>query len=203
MSIKQLKPGDEIFIRAKYERTLDDGDVRFSCSVTDERDKVTTDVGYAHPSSVILPPPAPKYDPCRPFKQGDRVKPRIVYGRKPVCGIDGVAVQINSVDLIVESNEGKRKNGTVDIKFPCGTIGAIDPVYLELVTPVEEMEPYHINEIFDIDDGKLIGYEVAHGDTRESIFNGGETHLRSIEKAKAAAEAERDRLNAEYRKEQK
>ncbi len=65
---------------------------------------------------------------------------------------------------------------------------------LELVTPVEELEPYHINEIFDIDDGKLIGYEVAHGDTRESIFYGGETHLRSIEKAKEAAEAERKRL---------
>lgn len=39
------------------------------------------------------------------------------------------------------------------------------------------------------------------GDTRESIFYGGETHLRSIENAKEAAEAERDRLNAEWRKE--
>ena len=58
-----------------------------------------------------------------------------------MCGIDGIAAKLkaNSVELIVESNEGERENGTVDIKFPCGTIGQIDPVYLELVAPEEEL----------------------------------------------------------------
>lgn len=135
-------------------------------------------------------PVAPKYDPCRLFKKGDRVKSRIVYGRKPVCGIDGVAAKINSVELIVESNEGKRENGTVDIKFPCGTIGQIDPVYLELVTPVEELEPYSVGESTDY-------FSVDKDDEKLSLY-WKDKHPH----AKEAAEAECARLNAEHRKKQ-
>lgn len=73
--------------------------------------------------------------------------------------------------------------------------------YYKRTTHVTKPGPYCIAEIYDIDDGKLIGYEVARGDTRDSIFYGGESHLRTIEQAKKDAEDERDRLNATWRKE--
>lgn len=132
----------------------------------------------------------PKYDPCRLFKKGDKATPRIVNGRKPVCGIDGVAAKINSVELIVESNEGERENGTVDIKFPCGTIGQIDPVYLELVTPVEERSPYSVGESSDY-------FSVDKEDEELCLF-WKDKHPHAQE----AAEAECARLNAEHGKEQ-
>lgn len=132
----------------------------------------------------------PKCDPCRLFRKGDKVRVVENKGRKQAC--------FGSLATVKQDEDEDKVLITID----GSGIWWVDAAYLELVTPVEEQEPYHINEIFDIDDGNLIGYEVAHSDTRESIFYGGETHIRSIEKAKEAAEAERDRLNAEYRKEQ-
>lgn len=143
-------------------------------------------------------PAAPKYDPCRRFKAGD--KARVVDYKGRGGSKEMPAGTLGTVALDETEDDWVELKVKIDGKIEWYDI---DPAYLELVTPVDELEPYHINEIFDIDDGKLIGYEVAHGDTRESIFYGGETHLRSIEKAKAAAEADRDRLNAEYRKERK
>ena len=67
-------------------------------------------------------------------------------------------------------------------------------------THVKNPGPYYVTEIYDIDDGKLIGYEVARGDAADSIFYGGEYNLRTIEQAKAAAEEDRDKLNAKWKK---
>lgn len=61
----------------------------------------------------------------------------------------------------------------------------------------------YINPIYDCDYGYQIGYEIAQADgLTEAIFYGGENNRRTLKEAKAAAEAERDRLNAEWRKEQ-
>jgi hypothetical protein len=84
------------------------------------------------------------------------------------------------------------KNSKVEI----GIIGvdcahaSADPCYLELVTPVEELEPYIIREYADF-------YAVEKDGAQYSIFFKGSYH----DNAKKAAEAERDRLNAEWRKE--
>ena len=75
--LKQLKEGDEIFIRARYKKTYADGDVCFSISVTSVFGEVAKGEGHTLPGNVILPSelqPAPKYDPCRLFKKGDRVQ---------------------------------------------------------------------------------------------------------------------------------
>ena len=135
-------------------------------------------------------PTAPKYDPCRMFRKGDIVTPKERNGRIP-WGKDS--------KLVVVADE--RMAGVTVRDEETGEEHFICALFLELVTPVEELEPYHLNEIYDIDDGKLIGYEVARGDTRDSIFYGGENHLRTIAQAKAAAETECKRLNEEYIKE--
>lgn len=63
--LKQLKKGDEIFIRARFVNVLGDGDVMFSHSATNAYDKVVREDSYTHPENVIISPPAPKREPYR------------------------------------------------------------------------------------------------------------------------------------------
>ena len=79
-------------------------------------------------------------------------------------------------------------NHTVDIVGDEG-LGRYSFVHLELVTPVEELEPYTVVESYGRTDVMKGDYIIA-------------TYTDSHPHAKEAAEAERDRLNAEYRKEQ-
>ena len=68
--------------------------------------------------------------------------------------------------------------------------------FLELVTPVEEIEPYRVET------GGYNRFRIKKGNLEYSYFPFGEHCVLGMDEAKAAAEAERDRLNAEYRKEQ-
>lgn len=184
---KAIKKGDKLFLPVTFDSLLDGGQV-----------SVNTPTGYKRFGcfSFIIPEPEPKYAPDRKFRKGDRVKVVKNKGRR------GSHIMNVGTHAIVVMDEEELEDVNIKCEGDSRTDYYIDPAYLELVTPAEELEPYHLNEIFDIDDGKLIGYEVARGDTRDSIFYGGENHLRTIAKAKAAAEAECARLNAEYRKEQ-
>lgn len=128
-------------------------------------------------------PPAPKYDPCRPFKKGDKVKLREkVQGRETSQFVTGLSL---GKIYTVETDEF---NHTVDIVGDEG-LGRYSFVHLELVTPVEELEPYTVVESYGRTDVMKGDYIIA-------------TYTDSHPHAKEAAEAERDRLNAEYRKEQ-
>lgn len=131
----------------------------------------------------------PKYDPCRPFKKGDIVEPVACNGRAPLYLRKYIGTK-----QVVECDEDL--NGIVGI---VGDVEAVSAAFIKLVTPVEELEPYSIgksdyNGFVNIEKkGKIIamipyGKELHEHKTREEAF--------------AAAEAERDRLNAEYRKEQ-
>ena len=78
------------------------------------------------------------------------------------------------------------------------------PCYLELVTPVEELEPYFLEESHDgativltvrcVPNGEGIAFRYCPG------WGGNVFH--SEEQFRQHAEAERDRLNAEWREEQ-
>jgi hypothetical protein len=73
------------------------------------------------------------------------------------------------------------------------------PFYrLELVTPVEEQEPYLMLE--NVPSNSI---EVRDKRTNkvEATFYFGKDHAYTFERAATRAEAERDRLNAEWRKE--
>ena len=142
---------------------------------------------------------APKYDPCRLFKKGDRVEPTFWNGRPPVAS----ELRANSEFLphdgiyTVLSDE---RNSIAFIDYH-GKSVFIPVNHLELVTPVEELESYNVKLLQDgvppdtyhywavMDD---MGHEVARFWCEQ--YEAG--------KAKAAAEAECARLNAEYRKEQ-
>ena len=150
-----------------------------------------------------------KHPAFRPLKAGDIAKCVEVRNRKPACGIDGVHVRLDGEIVTVITNEVDRENGTVDIKFQCGTLATIDPVYLELLIPVEELKPYYIAhntpenafEICRTVNGKCASRMCYF--YKKGIHEGEETfcsaELTEDEARKAAAD-ECNRLNEEWRK---
>ena len=148
-----------------------------------------TPIPSKHGTSV----PTPKHDPCRLFKKGDKVRVVEWNGRKVHDPLNGAVWTVNRN----EGNGGISHESILVSLFyeddKEGHIIGVPPCYLELVTPAEELEPYQIEigvtgkgEDYRIKkDGTIIcAYSCAHPN------------------AKAAAEAERDRLNEEHRKEQ-
>lgn len=147
-------------------------------------------------------PEKPKYDPCRLFKKGDKVE------YSPRDGRDCLeAPWIYDEAEVIEDED---KNGSVVVRFTFNygepAVHKVPWYYLQLVSPVEELEPYRIFEnshCFEVrrkepDDDRGTGY-----DRDVSIFFFSHPpYTRTKEAARAAAEAECARLNAEHRKEQ-
>ena len=136
--------------------------------------------------SLIKKLSTPKYDPNRKFRKGDIVKPCQVKGRWQSITWKGRS----GIHFTVTEDEDE--DGIVSIKDPdCKLPSITSAVFLELVTPVEELEPYIVVDAhthWDVADKNM--------KTVAMYSKGNHPH------AKEAAEAERDRLNAEYRKEQ-
>lgn len=127
--------------------------------------------------------PAPKYDPCRLFKKGDKVRVVEYNGRiKPY--LKDVLGKVYTLD------EGENDIHIAYIK--ADGIDLLDVCHLELVSPVEELEPYEVTEYTDY-------FAVFHRVTGGELATfWKECHPNPA----AAAEAECERLNADYRKEQ-
>jgi hypothetical protein len=192
--IENLKPGDPIVIHGNF------------TSVDKERD-IWARVGgrtlWFSTESVSLPSEivnsqssiVNKHDPCRLFKKGDKV--RIVEYKGRHTGYD------KKIYKVCEDEEESGRYIKLSLD---GYIGhfTVDAAYLELLIPVEELEPYFIyeskeEESFDI--MKRVGKLHL---TRNCIYFKTEINDHAEltrEEALAAAEAERDRLNAEWRKE--
>lgn len=134
---------------------------------------------------AVSPVSAPENAPCRLFKKGDIVRVVKYKGRpfskfwEPYIGSE----------MQVVDNETDCENPS--IKTPKGW-QPIDPAYLELVTPVEELEPYKIA----FDDVTQNWNVIKDGVVLCSYKGTKHPH------AEKSAEAECARLNAEYRKEQ-
>lgn len=122
-----------------------------------------------------------KYDPCRLFKKGDKVRVVAWNGRESMRdGEVGFVVKKEEASGMVELSIDGWKNGV--FYHACN---------LELVTPVEELEPYSIEK-------NIHGWIVYKDNPGNIVANFNNTHPH----AKEAAEAECARLNAEHRKEQ-
>ena len=198
--IKNLKPGAPLIINATLVRVDNDGDIWCDCN---------DDIHYFFPRSVSLLPEKPKYDPTRLFKKGDKARMVAWNGRVPMTFGDGFQEGERppvTPEVIVVENEGESMFGLVKIQAEDGgQLGYTCPCYLELVTPVEELEPYILEEETAFADDEPCGiihiyynYNGGRDKVRTFYENGPE----SWNATKAAAEAERDRLNDEYRKEQ-
>lgn len=193
--IKNLKPGDPIVIHTKFYNLDSDGDVQFLSPYSSNdisRSFISCDyVSLPADSQSSTVNSQSKYDPTRLFKEGDIVKRRTVDGRTDPDVAEGI-------DLTVTNGEGIY--GNVRVQEPNGRSIVTKSVFLELVTPVEELEPFTVVhkqalQHFQINHGKLNYMTFPYGLHKSNGW------YHTITTAKAAAEAERDRLNAEYRKE--
>lgn len=162
------------------------------------------------PDSVSLPSepgtsvPPPKHDPCRFFKKGDRVRiKREINGRK----LNHVFVNFSydqTYTVAQDEEQKKYQSGLVKIINETGHTFTGSFYELELVTPVEELEPYYVSET-DVEFQVRMKYEDK--DCLISVFRfkniveGYKPYydmLPTMKQARAAAEAERDRLNDEW-----
>lgn len=198
--IKNLKPGDPLIIHGTFLEVLKDGDICIKSSMTLRDRVVNDDRKCAHPSVVSIV--KPKHDPCRLFKAGDEVEYRPKDGRANPNLLVGRRYKV-SVDEPCDS-------GIVQVE--CDGLRHIDTFVaynnLELVTPVEELNPYYIEEN-DIEFQVRMKYEDS--DCLISVFRfkniveGYKQYhdmLPTMTQARECAEAECARLNAEYRKTQ-
>lgn len=206
---KQLKEGQTVYVAVKYLGNATDGEsAHVKIPTTDWMDmghhnvvSIGVNVSFEH---IVIPAPVkenkPKYDPCRLFKKGDEVEYHPKDGRANPNLLVGRRYKV-AVDEPCDS-------GIVQVEFD--GLRHIDTFVaynnLELVAPVEELEPYRILENLDCfevrrkkpDDDRGTGYE---RDVSMFFFSH-PPYTRTKEAARAAAEAECKRLNAKYRKEQ-
>lgn len=145
--------------------------------------------------SLIKKLSASKYDPCREFKEGDKVRvKREVLGRPVYIGED--AWEPLDPDEIWSVEEDELETGWVHIKTSC-VHATVWHAMLELVTPVEELEQYVVR--LATSDGVEEWHVEPRNNNLALVAVFGHRHPN----AKAAAEAECKRLNEEYRKETK
>ena len=153
---------------------------------------------------ISLPETAPKYDPSRLFRKGDIVEPR--KGRE-VYACEWEDCVFHKLKGTYKVCNDEREGHVSVIDKETGVDCYVSVFALELVTPVEEMERYVI-----IHNEREMYYEVCWKDDDEGVMTGRvrcratywyhqPPQTYSQKEAKAAADAECDRLNAEYRKE--
>ena len=199
--IKNLKPGDPILIHGIFTHLHVDGDIDYEAPYTGFGDKILTTIRTVHPSYVSLPEngiknteEAPKHNPCRKFRKGDMVR---------YCAPDGriyadrgsLREHIKNRDLTHVVRD-EQENGRVGVYDPLDEENSyyVPAHSLELVTPVEKLEPYCVRKYSTFYAVEKYNNHKDRPATYDIYFH---------QNAKAAAEAERDRLNEEYRKEQK
>jgi hypothetical protein len=198
MKLKDIKVGETYNVRVTV-KYIDGYDVVAATIRQDEKEGYRTRFHFEDiPAfSPISPETAPKYNPCRMFRKGDIVRLREYNGRKPYDYWHKQTIKHfgAKLDTVLED---ELDSGNVDIfqDAPIDELTVrVNSCHLELVTPVEELEPYNVHETEYL-------FRVMQ------VVEGGEQIVCEYRKSshpnpKAAAEAERDRLNTEHRKGQK
>ena len=139
----------------------------------------------------------PKYDPCRRLRKGDIVTVRIRDGRIPWGTLEsGSRIHLNSGRRYIVLRDENRNDVCLapitDITEIAHTNITVNACYLELVTAVEELEPYIVKKYHEF-------YAV---EKRNNLKDRPATYDRDFHPhAEEAAEAECARLNAEWRNE--
>lgn len=189
MNLEEIKVGETVNVKLHI-RKIEPDNSKLWIAEADEGGiiKLTFAGAYISTGHILFSEDfittAPKYDPCRKFRKGDKVQVKKRDGR---CnGKDGEYLR----EAFCTVFEDETQNELVRVLHNA-TEYRLDPAYLELVTPVEELEPYSVK---DSSDRYMVVDE--KGAVIVMFYKARHPH------AKAAAEAECDRLNAEYRKEQ-
>ena len=189
MKIEQIKPGHTYYAPVEVVK-IANGDVHVvPIHVYQPEELVESPNSYRHVHSECS---SPEITNRLKIKRGDRVKVVERFGFMPWA--------INWDDEL-EPSEAIWEVDEVDaygfaLITQTGTsYASVFVIFLELVTPVEELEPYYVE---DVGNAWVVRKPEPSDMYSTQAWFSKERHPH----AKAAAEAERDRLNAEHRKEQ-
>lgn len=136
--INSLKKGDKVLAEASFIGVYKDNDLVCKAPFTNNTGDIICGVIPFHSSCLTLPPTPPKYDPCRRFKAGDKVRVVERYGRTIPDG----KTRVGDIVTIAEDED---YNLFMYVFVKDGSKIAIPWFFLELVTPVEERIPYVID----------------------------------------------------------
>ena len=183
MNPQELKKGQSYLILANFNEKDFDDDYVFIAEPT-RRALFLNESAVQTCVSLPSEPPT-SFGPYRRFRKGDRVRVVAWQGRSPGCSallgkITTVLHDEYEFGVRIQIGEGE-------------SYCTPEACFLELITPVEELEPYEVTESTDY----FAVENSAAGDEVATFWK--ELHP----SPKEAAEIERDRLNAEHRKEQK
>lgn len=142
--------------------------------------------------------PTPKNDPCRKFRKGDKVRLIERNGRKPFDTLHGLKLNPGEVHIVLD-DEYERNEVYIGMSAADEEQSLVHSCHLDLVTPVEEMDPYSVRHSEAHAAYSIYG---PYGLSAVNYFYG-DRYPYSKHSAEAAAYAECDRLNAAHRKEQK
>lgn len=196
MNPQELKKGQSYLILANFEEKDFYNEYDFIAAPSDYR--LVLDEASVR-QCVFLPsePPTlvgttPKYGPCRLFRKGDKVRV-VEWNGRNYCDRDHhTELKTGCLAEIWDDEREEQQEGYVSVIYE-EYIRCVPPCYLELITPVEELEPYEVTESTDY----FAVENRSKGDEAATFWK--EWHP----SPKEAAEAECARLNAEFRKEQK
>lgn len=202
---RKLKKGTPILIRTKAVSVDIAGDIVYETRARDQEYEVMyAKTGYQHADIQTQEQALEEDIPVRLFKKGDKVRSKKLRGRYYSPAAQRYADHILTVasDEVTDSRDGEVWVTYEDDNDEC--TWNVDPVYLELVTPVAETSPYYMVEK-DVE--FQVRMKVEDKDCLISAFRfknivEGYTQyydmLPSMKQAREAAEAELNRLNEEY-----
>lgn len=189
--IKNLKKGDKLIAEVQFYSLDRDGDIVCLAALTTSSGDVIETSGFYHPSCLSLPTAEPKHDPCRKFKKGDKVKLIEWNGRTPYDTHHELKPSPGEVHIVIE-DEYDRNEVHIGMNAADEHQSVVHACHLELVTPVEELEPY-----FVLDSPRTFNI-CKHGGGKSVA-----TFYKDQPLAREHAEKYCAALNAEYRKELK
>ena len=170
------------------EMSFDSGKLSFEWSMPEMQDKPYCPGMIVDYISICE---QPKYDPCRKFKRGDIVKKHYVHGRSNNA--------IGSLGLYTVVEDEDTNGGNVVVQDGVAMRYKVKAVFLQLVTPVEELDPYSVLETDTID-----GFDIMRDGLCVMTFPYGSKErgwYYNETAAREAAEAECKRLNNLYKQE--
>ena len=185
MKLEDIKVGETYLLPITVTAIEKSGWIETTTCNNNEYFHTPSEVKTLLPNGTKNTEPAPKYDPCRLFKKGDKVRV-VEYKGRNYTNVD------TGKEGVVTRNE-TGADPAIEVAFADDDFWDVDPAYLELVTPVEEQKE------FFIEDEKELPYYLIHFGRPRNFELVAQLDRKYYTLEQANAEC--DRLNAEYRKE--
>lgn len=188
MNIEDIKIGETYNVRVQV---VSKGASVFSARTLSPHGEIMDSVVFNNREAAAFSPATdePKYDPCRKFKKGDKVKLIEWNGRTPYDTHHELKPPPGEVHIVIE-DEYDRNEVYIGMSAADEHQSVVHACHLELVTPVEELEPYSVK-------AHQHGYHIERFDGELVATYNNDTHPDAL----SAVMAECKRLNEKHGKE--